>query len=160
MTLYLLDANVLIRAHEDYYPVDRIPQYWTWLLEKATADIIKMPRRIFDEVTPPPGPFADWLKQPEVKDTLILKERTIGVQLVLQKGYAPDLDDVEIEKIGKDPFLIAAAMAGPDRVVVTKEVSKPKLTRANRKVPDVCNGLGVLAITDFRLYNILKFTIP
>ena len=47
MTLYLLDANVLIRAHEDYYPVDRIPQYWTWLLEKATADIIKMPRRIF-----------------------------------------------------------------------------------------------------------------
>ncbi len=24
MTLYLLDANVLIQAHEDYYPVDRI----------------------------------------------------------------------------------------------------------------------------------------
>jgi Domain of unknown function (DUF4411) len=156
MTLYLLDANVLIRAHEDYYPVDRIPQYWAWLLEKAAADIIKMPRRIFDEVTPPPGPFADWLKQPEVKDTLVLKERAMGVQLVLQKGYAPDLDDVEIEKIGKDPFLIAAAMAGPDRVVVTKEVSKPKLTRANRKVPDVCDDLGVLAITDFRLYNMAR----
>ena len=25
MTLYPLDSNVLIRAHEDYYPVDRIP---------------------------------------------------------------------------------------------------------------------------------------
>jgi hypothetical protein len=160
MTLYLLDANVLIRAHEDYYPVDRIPQYWTWLLEKAAAGIIKMPRRIFDEVTPPPGPFADWLKQPTVRDTLVLKEGAVGVQLVLQKGYAPDLDDVEIEKIGKDPFLVAAAMAAPDRVVVTKEVSKPKLTRANRKVPDVCKALGVLAITDFRLYSILKFTIP
>ena len=48
---YLLDANVLIRAHEDYYPVDRIPQYWAWLLERAAANIIKMPRRIFDEVT-------------------------------------------------------------------------------------------------------------
>ena len=158
MTLYLLDANVLIRAHEDYYPVDRIPQYWAWLLEKAAADIIKIPHRIFEEVTPPPGPFADRLKQPKIKDTLILKARTTGVQLVLQKGYAPDLDDIEIEKIGKDPFLIAAAMAGPDRVVVTKEVSKPKLTRANRKVPDVCKDLGILAITDFRLYNILKFT--
>ena len=67
---------------------------------------------------------------PEVKDTLILKERPVGMQLVLQNGYAPDLD----EKGGKDPFLIAAAMAGPDRVVVTKEVSKPKLTRANRRV--------------------------
>ena len=64
------------------------------LAPRRVADIIKMPRRIFDEVTPPPGPFADWLKQPEVKDTLVLKERTIGVQLVLQKGYAPDLDDV------------------------------------------------------------------
>ena len=29
------------------------------------------------------------------------------MQLVLQNGYAPDLD----EKSGKDPFLIAAAMA-------------------------------------------------
>ncbi len=28
MTLYLVDANVLIRAHEDYYPLDRIPQFW------------------------------------------------------------------------------------------------------------------------------------
>lgn len=160
MTLYLLDANVLIRAHEDYYPVDRIPQYWAWLLDKAIAGIIKMPRRIFDEVTPPPGPFADWLKQPQVKDVLVLKERAVGVQRVLLEGYAPDLDDVEIERIGKDPFLIAAATAAPDRVVVTKEVSKPRLTRANRKVPDVCDGLGVLAITDFRLYSILKFTIP
>jgi hypothetical protein len=95
-----------------------------------------------------------------VKDVLVLKERAVGVQRVLQEGYAPDLDDVEIEKIGKDPFLIAAAMAGPDRVIVTKEVSKPKLIRANRRVPDVCNDLGVLAITDFRLYSILKFTIP
>ena len=58
---------------------------------------------------------------PEVKDTLVLKERAMGIQLVLQNGYAPDLDDVEIEKIGKDPFLIAAAMAGPDRVVVPKK---------------------------------------
>ena len=54
---------------------------------------------------------------PEVKDTLILKERPVGMQLVLQNGYAPDLD----EKGGKDPLLIAAAMAGPDRVVVPKK---------------------------------------
>jgi len=41
------------------------------------------------------------------------------VQHVLEHGYAPDLNDVEIEEIGKDPFLIAAALAGPDRAVVT-----------------------------------------
>ena len=32
MTLYLMDANVLIRAHADYYPLDRLPQFWAWLL--------------------------------------------------------------------------------------------------------------------------------
>ena len=37
MTLYLLDANVLIRAHEDYYPVDRIPPFWTWLIDIKAA---------------------------------------------------------------------------------------------------------------------------
>lgn len=160
MTLYLLDANVLITAHDNYYPVDRIPHYWRWLLEQATAGVIAMPRRIFEEITPSPGPFADWLKQVEVRENLILNEPTTGVRLVIESGNAPDLDDAEIERIGKDPFLIAAARAGPDRVVVTKEVSKPSHTRAKRKVPDVCRALGVKAINDFRLYNILKFSIP
>lgn len=33
--LYLLDANVLIRAHSDYYPIDRIPQFWEWLIREG-----------------------------------------------------------------------------------------------------------------------------
>lgn len=32
MTVYLIDANVLIRAHGDYYPIDRIKPFWDWLL--------------------------------------------------------------------------------------------------------------------------------
>jgi Domain of unknown function (DUF4411) len=106
MTLYLLDANVLIRAHEDYYPVDRIPPFWNWLLTMADIDVIKMPRVIFDEVTPPPGPFADWLAQRDVKDTMVLGETIpIGrVRRVLEHGYAPDLTDVEIDESAKTLF--------------------------------------------------------
>lgn len=51
------------------------------------------------------------------------------------EGYAPDLSESEIEKIGKDPFLIAYALASSDRVVVTKEVPAPRKTRGNRKNP-------------------------
>ena len=159
MTLYLLDANVIIRAHEDYYPIDRIPQFWVWLLQQAESGIIKMPRVIFDEVTPPPGPLADWLKRTDVKEGLVLDEPTSGVNRVIEEGYAPDLNDVEIVKVGKDPFLIAAALAGPNRVVVTREVSKSSMTRAKRKVPDVCATFGILSINDFRLYSILNFSI-
>jgi hypothetical protein len=160
MTLYLLDANVVIRAHEDYYPVDRIPQFWVWLLQQAESGIIKMPRPNFDEITPPPGPLADWLKHSGARDALILNEPTSGVNHVIDNGYAPDLNDVEVLKIGKDPFLIAAALAGPDRVVVTREVSKPSMTRANQKIPDVCAKFGITSINDFKLYGILRFSIP
>lgn len=46
MTLYLPDANVLIRAHEDYYPIDRIPPFWDWLLEQALQSRLKMPLQV------------------------------------------------------------------------------------------------------------------
>ena len=59
---------------------------------------------------------------------------------VIGRGYANDLTDSEIEEIGRDPFLVAYAMMGEDRVVVTKEVSKPSKQRANRRIPDVCNA--------------------
>lgn len=49
--------------------------------------------------------------------------------------------------IGRDPFLIAYASVSADRVVVTKEVSKPSKQGANRKIPDVCNDLGVKCIS-------------
>ena len=161
MTLYLLDANVIIQAHEDYYPVDRIPQFWSWLLDMAAMNVIKMPRVIFSEVTPSAGPLAEWIKQSHVKDAMILNEPVDRgrVQHVLEHGYAPDLNDVEIEEIGKDPFLIAAALVGPDRAVVTREVSKPTKKRADRRIPDVCADFGIPVITDFALYRILKFSI-
>ena len=130
MTLYLLDANVLIRAHELYYPVDRIPAFWAWLLAQARANVVKMPRVIFDEITPRPGPFATWLAQRHVRETLILNEN-IPVRVIrhiIDIGDAPDVTDVD-DAIGKDPFLVASALSGADRVVVTLEVSKPSKRR-------------------------------
>jgi hypothetical protein len=82
------------------------------------------------------------------------------VKHVLEHGYAPDLNDIEIEEIGKDPFLVAAALAGPDRTVVTREISKPSKKRADRRLPDVCAGFGVPVINDFALYRALNFSIP
>ncbi|MCJ8354597.1 DUF4411 family protein [Novacetimonas hansenii] len=161
MTLYLLDANVLIRAHGDYYPIDRIPQFWEWLLEMGNQNSVKIPQEIYNEVTPSNGPLAEWLKRADVKEALVLKESPdrATVQRVLALGYAADLDDVEMEQIGRDPFLIAAAMVKPDRIVVTKEGSKPSATRSRRKIPDICKTFGVTCINDFILYRELNFSI-
>jgi hypothetical protein len=161
MTLYLLDADVLIRAHEDYYPIDRIPPFWDWLLEQAVLGTIKTPLQVYNEVAPYRGLLPEWLRQSNVREALVLTEPTNSatVTQVLTHGYAPDLTDVEIEEIGRDPFLIAAALNGPERIVVTREGSKPKVMRANRRIPDVCAMFGVAAITDYELYRRLSFSI-
>ena len=162
MTLYLLDANVLIRAHGDYYPLDRIEPFWTWLLETAAAGRVKTPQDIYEEVAGSADLLGQWLKRPEVKGHIVLDEPAdmALVQQVIARGYAPDLNDVEILKLGKDPFLVAAAAGIPDRVVVTREVSRPATQRANRKLPDVCATIGVRCINDFQLWRLLDFRIP
>jgi hypothetical protein len=161
MTLYLLDANVLIRAHADYYPIDRIGPFWQWLLAMAQADRLKVPREIYGEVSQSPDLLGQWLRQPDVRESIILAEPTNGalVAEVISRGYAPDLNDIEMETVGRDPFLVAAAMGAGDRVVVTREVSSPKKLRANRRVPDVCRTMGVVCIDDFELWRVLDFRI-
>ena len=51
--LYLLDANVLIDANRDYYPIARVPEFWDWLLEMGRLGRIKIPLEIYEEVITP-----------------------------------------------------------------------------------------------------------
>ncbi len=78
--------------------------------------------------------------------------------MVTEQGYAPDLDDAEIQKVGRDPFLIAYAFVNPiERVVVTTEHSKPSRLRANRHLPDVSHDFGVRCLNTFELIRELDF---
>ncbi|ADE86664.1 DUF4411 family protein [Rhodobacter capsulatus] len=159
--IYLLDANTLIRANADYYPIERIPQFWDWLIGCGQTGLVKIPNEIADEVTAGRDDVADWLKEAEAKNALRLSERVdiTALRHVVATGYAPDLDSTEMQKIGKDPFLIAYALGKPDRRVVTKEQSKPSKIRSNRKVPDVCDACGVTWLNDFGFYREADFRI-
>ena len=158
---HLLDANVLITANNSYYPLDRVPEFWEWLLRMGETGQITMPIEMIEEIVDGNDDLAAWLSDRSHRDVLRLDEAADAalVQRVVNDGYARDLNDVEIEKIGRDPFLIGAALRSPaDRVVVTVEVSKPAAQRANRKVPDVCRILGVTCIDTFRLIRDLNFS--
>jgi hypothetical protein len=160
--LYLLDANVLIRAHEDYYPIDRIPQFWTWLAFLGESGVAKIPYAIYGEIAISTGPLHDWLTDSTIAKVMIFDQKIDPANLneVLTAGYAPDLNDSEIEEIGQDPFLIAYALPRPaDITVVTKEVSAPSKRRANRRVPNVCKTFGIRSINDFEFYRELDFKI-
>jgi hypothetical protein len=162
--LYLLDANVLITANNSYYPVDRVPEYWEWLLHMSEAGHIKMPIEIFEEVKDGPKDgekdlLYSWIQQEECRKALILNKdvNVTFVQQVVDNGYANDLTDDEVEQIGRDPFLVAYAMAAQNRCVVTAEVSKPSKKRHNRHLPDVCKTIGVRPCDPFELSRELGF---
>jgi len=73
--LYLLDANVPIRANAEYYPIMRLPQFWDWLVREASAGHVKMPREIYEEITPAKDdPLKDWVEDENVRAAIELDE--------------------------------------------------------------------------------------
>src|SRR5262249_54514146 len=101
-----------------------------------------------------------WAVDPEVKKNLVLGEEVnqTHVAACTTNGYAPDLTDNELIQIGRDPFLIAYAMASPkDRWVVSNEVSAPSKTRQNPRIPDVCTSMGVQCCNVFGMTRALGF---
>ena len=159
--LHLLDANILITANRLYYPLDRVPEFWDWLVYQGAEGKLKMPLEMVEEVREGTDDLADWLTDRDNLEAICLDEEVdvALVQRVINGGYAPDLTDQEVEIIGRDPFLIAYALAARnDRCVVTNEISKPGKQRANRKVPDVCNQMQVVWMDSFRLIRTLNFS--
>ena len=49
--LYVLDANVLITARDQYYGFNMIPEFWEWLLHHAEAGTVKLPWEVIEEVS-------------------------------------------------------------------------------------------------------------
>lgn len=158
--IYLLDANVLITANNNYYPIDQVPEFWDWLCYQGEQGNIKMPTEIIDEVlagTKKDDLLLDWTNNN--KDALHLKEEAQPelIQRVVRDGYAPDLTDDEIVRLGRDPFLVAYALSDHNRSVVTTEISAPSKQRHNRKIPDVCDTFAVPCYNTFSLNRLLKF---
>lgn len=163
--LYLLDANVLITAHNLYYPIDSVPEFWAWLVHKGGGGDLKMPLENYEEVKDGSTDeekdlLFGWIKAAEVKAAILFDEKVDAdlVARVINDGYAPDLTDDEVIQIGRDPFLIAYALASPaDRCVVTTEVSAPRKQRQNCRIPDVCTTMGIVCCNTFAMTKALGF---
>lgn len=159
--LYLIDANVLIDADRDYYPMDRVPEFWEWLLHMGEKGNIKMPEEIREEIAiAQRGELPKRVRTEKFKNALVLKEEPEPhlVDQSVRQGYAHDLTDREVENLGNDPFLIAYALRDPsNRCIVTTEVSKAKRQRANRHLPDASEALGIQTYNTFEMTRRLDF---
>lgn len=158
--IYLLDANVLIDANRDYYRIGSVDEFWRWLVHHGEQGNIKIPIEIFEEIKVGNDDLAAWAKESESESALKLAE-DVNIEIVrkvTEEGYAPDLSDIEIEEVGRDPFFIAYALVNPaERVIVTTEGSKPSRKRANRHIPDVCADFGIQSLNTFQFTRKLDF---
>lgn len=162
--MYLLDANVLIRADADFYALDRIPQFWDWLIEQGELGQVKIPVEIHHEIAAGSDPLADWVSDKDVKDALLLNEQPDPalVQRALNDGYQsqdPRFNDGELQKIGRDAFLVAYGLADPVRIITTREVSRRTKRLGASKLPDACDDCGVNWTTDYEMYRLLDFSL-
>jgi hypothetical protein len=98
--LYLLDANVLITAHNSYYPIDRVPEFWGWLAHVCSEEQAKVPVELYEEIADGNDALADWAREDDNRTALLLEEAVDGelVSIVLEQGYAPDLLTTSLRK--------------------------------------------------------------
>ena len=154
--VYLLDASVLITAKNLYYEFGRVDQYWDWLVSCATRGDVKIPTEIMMEMNQGNDDLSVWVR--EHRAVLELDEE-VDVSLLrrVTDTYALDLNQHELEALGRDPFLIAYVLARKDeRVVVTAE-GHGNQKRQNRKIPDVCRDLDVKCYNQWDFGRVLNF---
>lgn len=105
-SLYLLDANTLIDAKRDYYPINRIPEFWEWLVHQGQQGKIKIPIEVYEEFSDTKDKdgemdeLADWAAQPGVKNALLFAEQAEPdlVARITYGGYIANPTDDEIKK--------------------------------------------------------------
>ena len=165
--LYLLDANTLIDAKRDYYPISRVPEFWDWIIFQGQQGIIKIPIEVYEEFSDTKDKdgekdeLAIWAEHIEIRNSLLLDEEAEQdlVARITYGGYVANPTDDELEKIGRDPFLLSYALKDIDnRCIVTTESSKPSRTGANRHIPDVCKDVKIRCINNFQMIRELNFS--
>lgn len=165
--LYLLDANTLIDAKRDYYPISRIPEFWDWIIYQGKQGKLKIPIEVYEEFSDTQDKegekdsLAIWAEQKEVRESLLLKEDAERdlVARITYGGYVANPTDDELKKIGRDPFLLSYALKDiQNRCIVTTETSKPSRLGANRHVPDVCRDFKILCINNFQMIREMNFS--
>ncbi|HJQ96596.1 MAG TPA: DUF4411 family protein [Acidimicrobiia bacterium] len=147
---YVLDADVFIRAKNDYYSFELAPAFWEWLDRANASDTVRSVQRVREELLAGDDELADWVKgrpaffvtpdEATLAAITRVSEWANGSDRFEQAAKATFLDSADL-------FLIAHALVHSDGVV-THERSEP-LRRSKIKIPEVCREFDVEVMTPF-----------
>lgn len=151
---YLLDANTLIQAKNEYYAFDLCPGFWDWLDQQSVAGNVFSVQAVKDELARGDDQLAQWAKDRDTEFFLPVDQRTSGAMSAVS-GWVQAGDFREDAKrmflAGADPWLIAHASAH-GYTVVTHEVHQEG-QKNKVKIPTVCKALNVPCIRTFEMLH-------
>lgn len=142
--IYILDTNFFIDANRLHLPIGHNPAFWNWIVDLADNGTISIPKTVYDELLKGNDDLSRWVnehKEPLVDDAAAFKT----IRNVMQDGYGA-IDEVTIERLKADPWVIAHALAVNGRVVTGEKVGNQTAPH-NKKIPSVCQTLHVPHLT-------------
>lgn len=148
---YCLDANVLIKAWNEYYSPNFCPGYWDVLNGFGEKGMIFIPETVFDEIVKTDDELSNWLKQSKIPVQTITEQVTVCLQNIYAKNplHRHLVDNIKQRSLA-DPWIIAHAM-NENAIVVTKENKETAINTTRIKIPNVCENMGIRCINDFKL---------
>lgn len=160
---YVLDADILIQAKDEYYAFDLCPGFWDWLDRENTAGRLFSVNAVKDELERGNDELSRWARDRGAAFFAPVDERTNGAMAAVagwvQAGDFRD-DAKRIFLAAADPWLIAHALAH-GHMVVTHEVhvdgQKNKV-----KIPTVCKALNVPCVRTLEMLRKenVRFVLP
>lgn len=167
---YIIDANVLIEAKNNYYAFDVAPKIWQLLKEAIISGRIILIDKVKNEIMQGNDELAEWCGDLP-KECIICTEnqgivKNYGQVLehIQQSGYYKDsaLELWAQEKVA-DPWIIAVALSTKFSVITTHEKGKITLSTQSpskeAKIPNVAQHFGISVCTLIDVFRDLHIII-
>jgi hypothetical protein len=157
---YWLDADVLIRAKNEYYAFDLASHFWEFLEQKGLEAVVASCRAVYDELVQKDDELKAWAVRQhrngffwEPDEQVQAKYRTIADYVTAT--YRPAFGKPFLAK--GDAWLIAQAAVHGGKVV---SLETPAPLGQKPKVPDVAHHFHVQTPNLYEVLRTLGFKFP
>ncbi len=145
---FLIDADVLIRAKNDYYGFDICPGFWKWLLIKHAEGLLFSIDKVKDDINQGKDELKKWANSDAAKGFFLetgddTASNLVKIGAALEQVGIENKARAKIDKFMKDSdsYLVAHAMAIGCGVITLEKGGINH--REKIKIPGVCELLNV-----------------
>jgi len=157
---YLVDANVLMEAKRRYYRFALCPGFWECLVWQHKQGLVSSIDKVRKEIEEGRDDLTQWVKK-ECPKTYFAEStgrsvaQEYGKAMVWVQAHARYSDAAKAKfALAADGWLVAHAKVN-NLVVVTLEAPAPE-SRAEVKIPDVCDQFGVKYADTFEMLEAMN----